>query len=252
MDFDEGYAWDFHSSFSTFWNAGDESDASEPSDDSDYITFTDQSSSIPPELELGFRQLDLSEPGPFILDFPEDVGESLEHDVVLVDCDSGMHVIDRLGRATPVPASGIPVGISVQPHDDSQTLSACTSNIPVPRIRKFSEDNGELELVSRLPYPELDVIGIPINVPVSPCVIDGFPDDTISLHSDLVSSEVGGISMDVDWLGGSLGEMICSPCLEEGFMEWDRWRGQLFEELNRDLDSWAEVRESVRAKLDRY
>lgn len=249
MDLNEAYARDFHSKFS-FWDAGDDSDASEPSDDSDYITFTDRS--IPPELELGFRQLDPLGPNPFVLDFPEDVGESLEHDAVLVDGDSGVDVIDRLGRPTPVPAFEIPVEIPVQPHDDLWTPPAYTPNILIPRIRKFPEDNGELESVPHLPCLELDVTGIPINVPVSPFVNDGFPDDTIPLHSDLVSGGVEGISMDVDWLGGSLGEIICSPCLEEDLMEWDRWRGQLIEELNRDLDSWAEVRESVRAELDRY
>lgn len=252
MDFDEAYARNFRSSFSTFWDAGDESDASEPSDDSDYITFTDWSSSIPPELELGFRQLDLSESSPFDLDFPEDVGESLEHDVVLIDGDSGVHVIDRLGRPIPVPASEIPVEISVQPHDGSPALSVYTSNVLVPRMRKLSEGNGELEPVPHLSYSELDVMGVPLNVPVSPFIIDGFPDDTIPLHSDLVGGEVEGISMDTDWLGGSLGEIICSPCLEEELVEWNRWHGQLVEELNRDLDSWAEVRESVRTELDRF
>jgi hypothetical protein len=252
VDFDEAYAWDLHPSFPALWDAGDDSDASEPSDDSDYITFTDQSSSIPPELELGFRQLGLSEPGPFILDFPEDVGESLEHDVILVDGDSGAHVIDRLGRPAPVPASEIPVEISVQPHDGSQTLSVYPPNILVPRIRKFSEDNRERESIPHLPYSELDATGAPTNFPVSPFVVDGFPDDTTPLHSDLVGGGFEGTSMDADWLGGSLEEIICSPCLEGGLMEWDRWRGQLVEELNRDLASWAEVRESVRAELDRY
>lgn len=180
------------------------------------------------------------------------MGESLEHDVVFVDGASGVRVIDRLGRPTPVSPSEIPVEISVQLHDDSQILSVYTSNIPLPRIRKPSEDNGGLEPVPYLPYPELGITGVPASVPVSPFVTDGFTDDVIPLHLDPMGGEVEGISMEADWMGGLLGEIVCGPCLEEELMEWDRWRGQLFEELNRDLNSWAEVRESVRAALDRY
>jgi len=240
-DFDDAYPWDLHSRFSAFWDAGDDSDASEPSDEpTDYFTFAGQSASIPPELELVFRQINLSEPSSFVLDFPEDVGESLEQDTVLADGDPG--VIGRLGQPTPVPAPKTPVELSVQPHVDSQTLSVYASEILLPRIRKISEDNNDLDLVLHSPHPGSDV---PTNVPLSPFVTDGFPDDTTPLYSGLVDVEAEGISMDADWLGGPWGEMICSPRLEEELVEWDWWRGQLVEELNRDLDSWAEVRGGV-------
>ncbi|KAF9654220.1 hypothetical protein BDM02DRAFT_58716 [Thelephora ganbajun] len=251
-DFDNAYAWDLRSRFSTFWDAGDDSDASESLDNSmDYITFTGRSASIPLELELGFRQFDLSEPRTFVLDFPEDVGESLEleHDNPLADGGSG--VIGHPERPILVPASEIPVELSAQPCENFQTPPVRTSNL-LPRIRKLSEDSDELESVLHLPYPELDVTGIPFNVPLSPFITDGFPDDTMPTYSDLVGSEGEGISADTDWLEGSWGEIICSPCLEEELMEWDRWRGQLAEELDRDLDSWAEIHESVWVELDRF
>ena len=229
---------------SAFWDPGDDSDASEPSDDStDYITFTGQSASTPPELELGFRQIDFSEHSPFVLDFPEDVGELLEHDTVLADGDPG--VIGRLGRPTPVTVSKTLAEPPAPPHMDSQTLSVYPSEILLPRMRKLSEGHSDLEVVLHPPYPDSDVTGVPTNVPLSPFVTDGFPDDTTPLHSGLVGVEVEGISMDTDWLGGLWGEMICSPCLEEELAEWDRWRGQLVDELNRDLDPWTEVRGSV-------
>lgn len=177
------------------------------------------------------------------------MGESLEHDPVLAHGDSD--AIDQLGPRTPVPASEIPVEMSVQPHGGSQTPSVYPSDILIPRVREPSEDNGKLGSVSRLPCLELDVKGAPLNFPVSPFVTDGFPDDTTPLRSDLAGGEVEGISVDADWLGRSLEEIICGPCLEEELVEWNRWRGQLVEELDRDLSSWAEVRESVRAELGR-
>lgn len=235
------YAWDLRPRLPAFWEAGDDSDGSEPSDEStDYITFAGRSASIPPELELGFRQLNLSELSPLVLDFPEDVdvGESLEHEADLADGNSG--AIDRLG---PVPGSETLAELS---YDDSQALSVSTSDI---FIRMRGEDSDELEPVLHLPYSELDLTGIPINVPASPLVVDGFPDDTTPLYSDLAGGGVGRISIDADWLGGSLGEITCDPYLEGELMEWNRWRGQLVEELDRDLDSWVEVRESTRAEL---
>ena len=167
------------------------------------------------------------------------MGESLEHDTVLTDGDSDM--IDLPGRLL-VPASEIPVELSVHPDDDSQTLPVFSPDILLPRMGKLSEDSGELESVQHLRYPELDVTDVPINVPLSPFIVDGFPGDTTPLSSDLAGGEADGISMDTDWLGGSLGGIICTPCLGEELMEWDRWRGQIVEELDRDLDSWAEVR----------
>lgn len=200
---------------------------------------------MPSDLELGFWQLDLSESSPLILDFPEDVGESLDHDALLVYGDS----LGYRGRRTP--ASETPVEISVQPHDDSQAPSICTSGILIPRIRRPSEDGLEDEPAPPLSYSKLDTTGVPLNVPVSPFVTDDFPDDSASPHSGLAGGEAGGISIDADWFG-LLGEIVCGPSLEEELtMEWDRWRGQLVEELDRDLNSWAEVRESARAGLDR-
>lgn len=238
MDFDEAYAWDLHSRFPAFWESGDDSDASEPSDKStDYITFTGRSVSIPPELELGFRQFNLSEPSPLVFDFPEDVGESLEHEAVLADGDSGM--IGRLGRPTLVEASETSAELSMKLYGGSQSLSISTSDVLVPRMR--AEDSDELEPVLHLPNSELDVTGDPISVPVALFVVDGFPDDT--------TTEVERISVDTDWLGGALGETICDPSLEEELLEWNRWRGQLIEELDRDLDSWTEFRESARAEV---
>ena len=67
-----------------------------------------------------------------------------------------------------------------------------------------------------------------------------------------MGGEMEGISMDADWLEGSWGEMIYSPSLGKELTEWDRWRGQLVEELNRDMDSWGEVRGDVRRGLDRF
>lgn len=195
---------------------------------------------MPSELELGFWQLDLSESSPLILDFPEDVGESLDHDALLAHGDS----FGCRGRRTPVE-------ISVQPHEDSQDPSTYTSGILIPRIRKPGEDGGEDEPAPPLSYSKLDTAGVPLNVPVSPFVTDDFPDDSAPPHSGLAGSEAGGISIDADWFG-LLGEIVCGPSLEEELaMEWDRWRGQLVEELDRDLNSWAEVRESARAGLDR-
>ena len=249
---DDVYAQDFHSRFSVSWDAGDDSDASESSDEStDHIAFSGQPESIPPELELGIWQFDPPEHSPFALDFPEDVGESLEQDTILTDGDPV--VIDRPGQPTPVPASDIPVELSVQHREDSPTLSAFAPNIFLPRVRKLSEDSRGLESLPHLPYPEFDVTGVPINVPVSPFITGGFPDDTTPLYSDLVGGEVEEILVDADWLGpGSWRETIWSSCLEEDIMGWDRWRRQVIDELNRDLDSWAEVRESVRAELDRF
>jgi hypothetical protein len=193
---------------------------------------------MPSDLELGFWRLDLSESSPLILDFPEDVGESVDHDALMAYGDS----LGCLGRRTP--ASEPPVEISAQPRDDSQTPSVRTSGILIPRIRRPSEDGGEDEPGPPLSYSKLDTTGVPLNVPVSPFVTDDFPDDSASPHSGLA----GGISVDADWFG-LLGEIVCGPSLEEELtMEWDRWRGQLVEELDRDLNSWAEVRESARAE----
>lgn len=196
-----------------------------------------------PELELEVWQLDPPELSPFALDFPEDVEESLEHDPAFADGNSG--AIDRLGRPTYVPASEIPVGLSIQPRENSPTLS----NIPQLRAQKLSEGCRELEPLPRLSYPESGVRGVPINVPLSPFITGPSPDDT-SLYSDLAGGGVEDILVDADWLEGSWKEAIWSSSLEEDLVEWDRWRRQVIDELNRDLDSWAEVRESVRAELD--
>ena len=246
---DDAYTWDPHSRSPAFWDVGDDSDASELSD-ADYVTFAGRSAAILPELELAIWQLDLPEASPLTLDFPEDVGESLEHDPVLVDGDSG--VIDRFGRPTTVPASGIPVGLPAHPREGSPTLSVRGPNVPQLRVRKLSEDNCEFESLPHLSYPELDVKGIPINVPLSPFITGGSPDDTTSLYPDLAGGDVEEILVDVDWFGGSWRETVWSSCLEEELVEWDRWRRQVIDELNRDLDSWAEVRESVRAELDQF
>lgn len=203
---------------------------------------------MPSELELGFWQLDPSESSPLILDFPEDVGESLDHDALLVHGDS-LGAISCLRR--PPPAPEITAEVSAQAHDSSQTPSICASGILIPRIRRPSGDSGGDEPALPLSHPKSDMTGVPLNVPVSPFVTDDFPDDSAHPRSDLAGDEAGGISIDADWLG-LLGEIVYGPSLEEELtMEWDRWRGQLVEELDRDLNSWAEVRESVRAELDR-
>lgn len=245
-DFDDAYGWDLHSRFSSFWDAGYDSDASEPSDEStDYITFTGRSVQTQPELEPAVRRFDLPETGPFALDFPEDVADSLEHDTVLADSDQG--VINHHERPISVPTSEIPVELLVQPPEDFPTPPISPSDILLPRIRRLSEDSDELEP----PYPGLNVVDVPINVPLSPFVTDGFLDDPTPPSSDL-GSEGEEISMDADWLGASRGEMIWSGCLGAELMEWDRWCGEVIDEVNRDLGSWAEVRESVRIELDRF
>jgi len=238
------YGWDHHSNLSPFWDAGYESDASEPSDEpTDYITFTGQSVPTPPEVEPAVRQFDLPEPSPFALDFPEDVGDSLEHDAILADGDQG--VINHHGRPTPIPTSEIPVELLVQPPEDLPTPPISPSDILLPRIRRLSGDSDELEL----PYPGLDVMDVPINIPLSPFVTDGFLNDPTS--SDL-GSGTEGIVMDADWLGASRGEMVWSGCLGGELIEWDRWCGEVIDELNRDLGLWAGVRESARVELDRF
>jgi hypothetical protein len=204
----------------------------------------------PPEFELVIRKFDPSEPSPFALDFPEDVGESLEHDAAWVDGDPGM--IDRLGRPTPVSASRIPAELPTKPHKDSPTRCVYASDILLPRIRKLSEGSGGLESLPHLRYPEFDATDVPINVPPSPFNTDGFPDGATSLYSGLAGGEVGENSMDVDWLGGLWGEMIWGVRgLEEEPVEWNRWCEQVGDELDRDLSSWVEVVESARAELDR-
>ena len=244
-DFDDAYGWDLHSRFSPFWDDGYDSDASEPSDEAtDYITFTGQSVSTPPELEQTVGRFDLPEPSPFALDFPEDVGDSLEHDAILSDGDQG--AISHHGRSTPVPTSEISVELLVQPPEDFPTPSALPSDILLPRIRRLSRDSDELEP----PYPGLDVVDVPVNVPLSPFVTDGFLNDPASPPSDF-GSGVEEISMETDWLGASRGDMIWSGCLGGELIEWDRWCGEVIDELNRDLGSWAEVRDSARIELDR-
>ena len=213
---------------------------SEPPDDStDYITFTDQSVQTPPELEPAVRRFDLPEPSPFALDFPEDVGDSLEHDTILAHGDQGE--INHHGRPTPVPVEPL-----VQPPEDLPTPPISPPDILLPRIRRLSRDSEGLDP----PYTGLDVVDAPINVPLSPFVTDGFLNDPTSPSSDL-GSEAGEISTDADWLGASRGEMIWSGCLGGELMEWDRWCGEVIDELNRDLGSWAEVREGARIELNR-
>lgn len=226
---------------------------SELSDEStDYITFTGQPSPTPPGPEQGFWKFGLSEPSPLALDFPEDVGESLEHDTVLVDGDFGAYVVDHLGGPASLPASEIPVGLSVQSYENLPTLHVYAPDILLSRVRKLPGDNGELDSLPHLPYPELGVADVPINVPVSPFVTDGFTNDTASPYSGLLGVEVEEIPLGADWLGGPCqGEMIWGTRgLEEEPVEWNLWRGQVFEELDRDLESWAEVRERVRRELD--
>jgi len=230
--------WDLYSHFPPFWDAGDDSDASEPSDEStDYITFTGRSASIPPELEPTVRRFDLSEPSPIDLDFPEDVGDSLEHDALLADGDQG--VINHLGRPTLISASGIPVELLVQPPEDSPTPPISPSDVLFSRRPKLQEDSGGLEPLPHLPYLWLDIADVPINVPPSPFVSD-------------LGGEVEEQLADANWLGESWGEMTWSGRAGGELMEWDRWCGEVIDELNRDLGSWAEVRQSVRAGLDRF
>jgi len=190
----------------------------------------------PPELKPAVRRFDLPEPSPFALDFPEDVGDSLEHDTILADGDQG--VINHHGRPTPVP-----VEVLVQPPEDLPTPPVSPLDSLLPRIRRFSGDSDELE------SPYLDIVDVPINVPLSPFVTDGFLNDPTSPSSGL-GSEGDEFSMDADWLGVSR-ETIWSGCLGGELMEWDRWCGEVIDELNRDLGSWAEVRESARIELDR-
>ena len=145
-------------------------------------------------------------------------------------------MINHPGRPIPVPASEIPVELLVQsPEDSFPTPPTSPLNIRLSRMRKLSEDNDELEPLPHLPYPESDDVDVPVSVPLSP------PD-----------SEVEEFSVDLDWLGGSRGEMIWSGCLGGELMELDRWCGEVIDELNRDLGSWSEVIESVRTELDRF
>ena len=244
--------WNLHCNFSATWDAGEDSDASEASDESKgYITFAGESVSSSPEVGLEFQQYNLSEPSAFILDFPEDVGELLEHDGVSVDGDSG--AIGRFGRSTSAPAPEITVELSAHAPEGPQDPPDYPPNIFLPRIRESPEDSEEPGSFPRLPYPEPGVAGLPINVPLSPLMLttDGFPDDTPTPHSDPVGVEVEETSTDMDWLEGSWEEMACSPRLGD-FLEWDRWHGRPVEELDRDLDSWARVHESLRAGLDRF
>jgi hypothetical protein len=186
---DDARAWDLHSSFSVSWDAGDDSDASEPSDQSGgYITFTRQPTSMPREPESGFRQFDLLEPSVFALDFPEDVGELVEPDAVPADGDSGVHVIGRLGGLTSTSASEIPFELSVQAPEDFPDPPVCVPDILLPPMRESSVDGDEHKSFTHLRYLGSNVQDVPINVPLSPLVlmIDGFPDDTSPQYSDLV------------------------------------------------------------------
>jgi hypothetical protein len=250
-DLDGAHAWGLHSNPPALWD--DDPDPSEPSDASNgYITFTGQSTSPPPEFELGFRQFGLSGRGAFVLDFPEDVGELVEHDTVLAGGGSGVHVIGRFGRSGPGAASEIPVELSTPISEDSQNSPGYGPNFLLPRIREILEDGGEPELFPHLPHPGSDVTDVPVNVSLSPLIltVDGFPDDTTQPYLDLVGG-VDEILTDVDWIEGQFGEMIHRLRSEEDDVEWDHWCGQLVEELDRDLDSCVGVREGVRAGLER-
>ena len=233
-ELNDAHPWDLRDNLSTPWDTGDESDASEPSDDRDYITFTGQSAPSPRELELEFRQFDLSEPNAFVLDFPEDVGESVECDTVLASSDSG--VIGRRRRRWLTPVSRVPDELSVEAPDHSPGYAP---TILISRMREITECDDEEKSFPHTPSPGLDHLdvadGVPINVPMSPLILpaDGFPDDTAHPYSDLVGAEASEMPADADWLEGSLGEIIYGPCLEEDFMEFDRnWHGQRAEELD--------------------
>ena len=143
---------------------------------------------MPPELEPVFQHFDLSEPSIFPFDFPEDVGELLEHDDISADGDPGVRVIGRLGRSPPMPTSEILVELSVQAPEDSQHSPSYAPNILLPRIQEPSGDNDERGSFSHLRYLGSNVMDVPINVPLSPLVlmIDGFPDDTPPPYPDLV------------------------------------------------------------------
>ena len=214
---------------------------------------TGESASLPSELELGFRQFDLSEPGASALDFPEDAVELLDHYTLSADGDSG--VIGRLGRSTPASASEITIELSTHESEDSHTPPDYALSILLPQILEPSEDSDEPESFPHPPYPGSGFTDLPINVNVSlsPLILatDGFPDDTSPPYLDLLGVGGEGILTDVHWLEpGSREERVCSPCLEEDLMEWDRWRGQLIEEHDPYLDSRVRVYESVRAVLE--